>query len=1242
MDHSNTVNRTARIGNGEPATSSAVKGGSGKKKKKNKGKMSNQVRLIKNQKKKERKQRRKDGLDSSVMDSSVVDSSVMGDDTQAWGMEGEGEDGNGAAGIEAEQSFVSNAAVEAEESFVSPDLSRTLSNLFGAVPVTEAVVKDPKPKKPKKSNRASKKQLELEAVETNGFASLLPQEPEPMEEETQDMRALIRKEQLAKSKEKKATKSKKSNVPIELGSSGPNEQSQSDDLGLVEKIKKAKKKARLTPRKPSQESIDALQDEDDSAALLHQPLTPALFNHSRPQSPIRPTQEDIAEAEAQIQSSAWSTGQAGQDLEDDDEEEPKQPSKKALGKRKASSTAVESNAKRRKSKDKSEATAKLTEYGFVASSAPSLENSAGPLARHRSRSASHDTSELARTAASMYVSQMEEERTSPIPEILASSSLAVTSSQQRRPTPAFTPVNPRRPLAAVVIPPMNPFELPPSSQPHPESEPELPKKAPTSTDSRKRRLPTGEAESSETKVKAIKTPRKKSLVSKRLAKSMTPKSAAPKPKTPKLPAGSQATPASKGARIPEDDIKTIANAVESYREEYDLTQTDLNAIIQGQAGSENGRQFWTYIYEEVPHLPKAKVLNHCRRNFHNFEARGSWTAEADQDLKDAYERNPGKWKQIGGELNRFSEDCRDRWRNYLVCGDKLKKEVWAKEEEEKLKEVVEELLELIRIGEGKSSKDAKKHDYTNLDWMKVSEMMGHTRSRLQCLTKWKNIMEREDADTEDVVALQPISKTNWRLEEAENVARKMRAPEKLELLYLIRDSKAGNEGKIPWQIIQQDLRVKNRKMALRVCYRNLKEHIPDNEEMKLQDVVSALIDLYEVAAPAEPKGFNNFLSPARYNKSSKRKSSSRSVSRDEDEDEEDDENDNGEGPSTTRKRSVSSVKEDNGKGPSTKPPRLRLSKGRKAAMLSEMDHDNDRTPPKKSPKKLRSRMKVVGQKESQETTVDAAESADEISAAFQAVKSSQARSPRVAKKPIIAARTSRGSKNLSEKSKRLSDRRVVESEDEAAPASRSEHDDHFDEDAQPDEEVQQEDEDTPLDQEMREYDEDQHYLDLLRHEHEIPESDINMGNAPVINGHLDSEYEYEDEGYPPTNHDTASVDLDERHSITANGFPDDDDDSDERSVDEENVDYTRTRSESVESDTSRKSPPGQMTFGNGNANHDGYEDEDDESDVGLGIQSRYQRSGSISSDGVSSDASSIPHTPKVKGGMRDMEGSPEL
>ncbi|KAK0113924.1 RNA polymerase I enhancer binding protein [Cadophora gregata f. sp. sojae] len=1168
---SSFVNKTSKAVNGELASSSAMKSSGTKK---NKSKDTIDARRIKNQKRKEKKKQKK--RDSSALDSSAMESSVMGKETEAQGINDRG--ANKAV------------AAEADRSFVSPDLSRTMMSLFGDEPATKQVTETPKAKRPKKSKSSSKKQLNAQTHEANGLASQIPEEPASVDEETQDLWTLIRKEQLAKRKEKKT---KRATSAVDSEGSASNQRSQSTELSLAEKIKKAKQKARLSPRKPSQESIAALQDEDDFEALLHQPLTPALINSSRPDTPVQPTQEDIAEAEAQIQSNAWSTGQVDPDPEDDDDEAPERPSKKALGKRKASNTALESNSKRKKSKKAAETTPKLTTYGFVAGS--------DEMPRDRSPSVSIDASLLAREAASMYASQMDMERTSPILQAPASS-LAYTSSQQRRPTPAFTPVNPRRPLAAVVIhaPAKDPYELPPSSQPHPESEPELPQKAPTSTERRKRRLPIGDAESSKVNGSGNSARRRKSEVASRAIKSTTPKSSAskvkiPKSRTPKAPASSQATPASKGHRLPDDDVKAIAEAVETYREDNDLREVDLNAIVQGQiSNKESAREFWAYLYEQVPDVPKTKVQNHCRRNFHNFEARGTWTAEADQDLRDAYERNPGKWKQIGAELNRFSEDCRDRWRNYLICGDNQKKATWEKEEEERLRDVVEELLVRIREDENREPDDAREDDYIKLDWVKASAMMGHTRSRLQCSIKWKKIQEREDAGIKDPVAFQPISTAAWRLEDAERNARRMKARDKLDLLYQIRESKAGSEGKIPWLPIQQELGLKGKKMALHVCYRNLKEHIPDSDEMKLQDVVSVLIDLYEAAAPGEPQGFKKFFSPSRYNKFDM------------------DENDSNEAFKRAKKRRTSSAKVgvDNGEGPSTKPARLRLAKGKKAAMLSEMDRDNDHTPAKNSPKKFRSRMKAAGQKESQETATDHLESADDLGAAFEAVKSSQGRSPRVAKKPLMAARTSKSVKRLSAK-------RVYDSDSDEEPmateastpkaAAATQREEQLDEDDHSDEEMQQNGRYHP-------------YPDLPRTRQEVPESDINMGNAPsAAEVQLDSEYEADDQEYPSNTHDQASIDLDaEPQYGTANGARNGmNSDSD----DEESVDYgrARLRSESFDLDNT---PRAGLTNGNHN------EGSDDESAVGIGTTSgqkfRFLRSPSRDSNGGSSSASDIP------------------
>ena len=106
-----------------------------------------------------------------------------------------------------------------------------------------------------------------------------------------------------------------------------------------------------------------------------------------------------------------------------------------------------------------------------------------------------------------------------------------------------------------------------------------------------------------------------------------------------------------------------------------------------------------------------------------------------------------------------------------------------------------------------------------IDWQKISELMGRTRSRLQCRNKWRKIKDRENSHADDPIARMPISES-WRLEEAALKARLFSAEEKLQLLRAIRDSGAGREGKIPWRTIKNKLDGQGERMAWKLCFRS--------------------------------------------------------------------------------------------------------------------------------------------------------------------------------------------------------------------------------------------------------------------------------------------------------------------------------------------------------------------------------------------------------------------------------------
>lgn len=138
--------------------------------------------------------------------------------------------------------------------------------------------------------------------------------------------------------------------------------------------------------------------------------------------------------------------------------------------------------------------------------------------------------------------------------------------------------------------------------------------------------------------------------------------------------------------------------------------------------------FWDEISVVLPHRSRASVYKHIRRAYHVFESRGKWTQEEEERLSRLYAEKGAQWKVIGIEMSRMPEDCRDRWRNYVKCGTNRVQNKWSTTEETRLREIVSQILT--------ESPD------TDINWTAVSELMGSTRSRIQCRYKWNKIIKR--------------------------------------------------------------------------------------------------------------------------------------------------------------------------------------------------------------------------------------------------------------------------------------------------------------------------------------------------------------------------------------------------------------------------------------------------------------------------------------------------------------------
>jgi hypothetical protein len=314
----------------------------------------------------------------------------------------------------------------------------------------------------------------------------------------------------------------------------------------------------------------------------------------------------------------------------------------------------------------------------------------------------------------------------------------------------------------------------------------------------------------------------------------------------------------KGKFSPEE-LDIIQNEMTKYKEMTGISTFDVNQIIQDTPGKLAA--LWDDMCIALPNRSRVAIIKVSRRKFHNFESRGKWTQEEDRELKEACERYPKRWKEIGQLLNRHFEDCRDRWRNYIVCGDTMKKEHWTEEEEHNLRIVVDECIQAIR--ELKAAEIARnprmirdaRPDIELIDWQIVSEKLGRTRSRLQCLEKWNRMSIQEDSEG-DSKGLK-LGRNSWRVKSAAKDIKQMRREDYLELLTALRNSHAGREGKVNWSKLgDSDLKVKWSCMARKVAWKKLRASVPNNEHMKFQDIVTLLLH-NPPASDADLEGADN-------------------------------------------------------------------------------------------------------------------------------------------------------------------------------------------------------------------------------------------------------------------------------------------------------------------------------------------------------------------------------------------------
>ncbi|KAL7956532.1 hypothetical protein V8C34DRAFT_288588 [Trichoderma compactum] len=321
-------------------------------------------------------------------------------------------------------------------------------------------------------------------------------------------------------------------------------------------------------------------------------------------------------------------------------------------------------------------------------------------------------------------------------------------------------------------------------------------------------------------------------------------------------------------RLTEAESDGISRAIEQFRDEYGMTQAEVNQMIQAPGGTTAGdahARLWYRLFEVCPDRKRQKVINVARKKYHNFVARGTWTPEQDEELSQLIVVHGNKWSEIAGLINRHPEDVRDRYRNYIVCGPYQRKDVWSEEEEQLLAQVVEEAMEAIE----EIRKDPKNPYHTKniediLDWQDISKNMERKRSRLQCLTKWKAMQNRlsgKKKDKKSASEKKPASRKKKRPEPAEipvsnedissqlDLARQqlasMHEEEQYRLVLAIQQASVLLDADIPWaKLLDKKFRGQWSLHTQVLLWDRLKQTVPGWEALTVLDVAQHIINEY--------------------------------------------------------------------------------------------------------------------------------------------------------------------------------------------------------------------------------------------------------------------------------------------------------------------------------------------------------------------------------------------------------------
>lgn len=151
-------------------------------------------------------------------------------------------------------------------------------------------------------------------------------------------------------------------------------------------------------------------------------------------------------------------------------------------------------------------------------------------------------------------------------------------------------------------------------------------------------------------------------------------------------------------------------------------------------------KLWTAIAPALPHRTVRSLRECAIRMFAEGAAKGKWTSEETDQLKELVRARGPRWREISEIIGRAAGACRDKWRD--MGGERAEqcaRGPWTAEEVALLTRLVGEYLEAkdagAGAGAGAGDKQYRRPILDDVNWDVIAKQHG-TRSSRQCREKW--------------------------------------------------------------------------------------------------------------------------------------------------------------------------------------------------------------------------------------------------------------------------------------------------------------------------------------------------------------------------------------------------------------------------------------------------------------------------------------------------------------------------